>query len=75
MPDTEVITTVLALTIYVCDHHEKVISFMRSTGMIKHMLSKSRPNQLLYLIRELVVDLFFQLSDLIKKRISVLNIP
>ena len=67
MSDAEVITTVLVSAIYFSGHHEKAMSFMGSTGMIKHMLSKSRFNRRLHLIRELVVDLFFQLSALIKK--------
>lgn len=67
MSDAEVITTVLVSAIYFSGHHEKAMSFMGSTGMIKHMLSKSRFNRRLHQIRELVVDLFFQLSALIKE--------
>ena len=67
MSDAEVITTVLVSAIYFSGHHEKAMSFMSSTGMVKHMLSKSRFNRRLHQIRELVVDLFFQLSALIKE--------
>lgn len=67
MSDTEVITTVLVSAIYFSGHHEKAMSFMKSTGMITYMLSKSRFNRRLHLIRDLIVDLFFQLSALIKE--------
>jgi Transposase DDE domain len=67
MSDAEIITTVLVSAIYFSGHHEKAMSFMRSTGMVTHMLSKSRFNRRLHQVRELVVDLFFQLSSLIKE--------
>ncbi len=67
MSDAEVITTVLVSAIYFSGHHEKAMSFMSSTGMIKNMLSKSRFNRRLHQIRDLIVDLFFQLSALIKE--------
>jgi len=67
MSDAEIITTVLVSAIYFSGHHEKAISFMSSTGMVTHMLSKSRFNRRLHQIRELIVDLFFQLSALIKE--------
>lgn len=67
MSDAEVITTVLVSAIYFSGHHEKAMSFMSSTGMITHMLSKSRFNRRLHQIRDLIVDLFFQLSSLIKE--------
>ncbi len=67
MSDAEIITTVLVSAIYFSGHHEKAMSFMKSTGMIPRMLSKSRFNRRLHQIRELIVDLFFQLSALIKK--------
>ncbi len=65
--DAEIITTVLVSAIYFSGHHEKAMSFMKSTGMIPRMLSKSRFNRRLHQIRELIVDLFFQLSALIKE--------
>lgn len=67
MSDAEIITTVLVSAIYFSGHQEKAMSFMRSTGMVTHMLSKSRFNRRLHQIRELIVDLFFQLSSLIKE--------
>ena len=67
MSDAEIITTVLVSAIYFSGHHEKAMSFMSSTGMIKHMLSKSRFNRRLHQIRDLIVDLFFQLSALVKE--------
>jgi hypothetical protein len=67
MSDAELITTVLVSAIYFSGHHEKAMSFMESTGMIPQMLSKSRFNRRLHLVRDLIVDLFFQLSGLIKE--------
>ena len=67
MSDAEIVTTVLVSAIYFSGHHEKAMCFMSSTGMIKHMLSKSRFNRRLHQIRDLIVDLFFQLSSLIKQ--------
>ena len=67
MSDAEIITTVLVSAIYFSGHHEKAMSFMESTGLITHMLSKSRFNRRLHQVRELIVDLFFQLSGLIKE--------
>jgi hypothetical protein len=49
MSDAELITTVLVSAIYFSGHHEKAMSFMESTGMIPHMLSKSRFNRRLVL--------------------------
>ncbi len=66
MSDAEIIKTVLISSIYFSGHHEKAMSFMSSTGMVTHMLSKSRFNRRLHQIRDLIVDLFFQLSALIK---------
>jgi hypothetical protein len=67
MSDAEIITTVLVAGIYFSGHHEKAMSYMKSTGMVTHMLSKSRFNRRFHQIRELVIDLFFQLSTLIKE--------
>ena len=67
MSDAELITTVLVSVIYFSGHHEKAMSFMSSTKMITHMLSKSRFNRRLHQIRDLIIDLFFQLSSLIKE--------
>lgn len=67
MSDAELVTTVLVSAIYFSGHHEKAMSFMSSTGMITNMLSKSRFSRRLHQIRELIVDLFFQLSSLLKE--------
>ena len=67
MSDAEIVTTVLVSAIYFSGHHEKAMCFMKSTGMITHMLSKSRFNRRLHQVRDLIVDLFFQLSALIKE--------
>ena len=59
MSDAEFITTVLVSAIYFSGHHEKAMCFMKSTGMITHMLSKSRFNRRLHQVRYLIVDFFF----------------
>ena len=65
--DSEIITTALISALYFGGNQEKGICFIKSTGLIPKMLSKSRFNRRLHLIRELIVDLFFQLSSMIKK--------
>jgi len=65
--DAEVITTCIISALYFSGNQEKGICFMRSTKLIGNMLSKSRFNRRLHLIRELIVDLFFQLSKMIKE--------
>ncbi|MBN1186940.1 MAG: hypothetical protein JXB49_31980 [Bacteroidales bacterium] len=66
MSDVVINTTVLVSAIYFYGHHEKAMNFMNSTGMVIHLLSKSRFNRRLQQIGDLIVDLFFQLSALIK---------
>ncbi len=65
--DSEIVTTVIISAFYFYGNQQKAICFMKSTGMIPNMLSKSRFNRRLHNIRELIVDLFFQLSELVKK--------
>lgn len=65
--DSEIITTVIVSAIYFSGHHEKAMSYMKTTGMVSFMLGKSRFNRRLHQIRELIVDLFFQLSAVIKR--------
>ena len=67
MSDAKVITTVLVSAIYFYGHHERAMSFMSSTGLVTHMHSKRRFNRLLHQIRDLIVDLFFHLSALVKE--------
>jgi len=64
--DSELVTTVIVSAIYFYGNQEKAICFMKSAGLIPNMLSKSRFNRRLHQIRELIVDLFFQLSELVK---------
>lgn len=65
--DAEVLTTAAISALYFGGNQEKGICFMRSVGLIPNMLSKSRFNRRLHMIRDLVVDLFFQLSKMIKE--------
>jgi hypothetical protein len=64
--DSEIITTALISAFYFGGNQEKGIGFMRSGGHIPSMLSKSRFNRRLHMIRELVVELFFKLASMIK---------
>jgi len=65
--DAEIITTMIVSSIYFGGHQEKAIGFMRSKELIPNMLSKSRFNRRLHMIRDLIIDIFFQLSKLIKE--------
>jgi hypothetical protein len=65
--DAEVITTCIISALYFCGNQENGLCFMRSAKLIGNILSKSRFNRRLHLIRELIVDLFFQLSKVIKE--------
>ena len=65
--DAELITTCIISALYFSGNQGKGICFMRSTKLIPKMLSKSRFNRRLHLIRELIVDLFFQLARMIKQ--------
>jgi hypothetical protein len=65
--DAEVITTTVISALYFSGNQEKAICFMRSVSLIPNMLSKSRFNRRLHMIRDLIVDLFFQLSGMIKE--------
>lgn len=65
--DSEIITTAVISALYFSGNQEKGICFMKSTKLIPGMLSKSRFNRRLHMIRNLIVELFFQLSDMIKK--------
>lgn len=65
--DAEVITTTVISALYFSGNQEKAICFMRSVNLIPNMLSKSRFNRRLHMIRDLMVDLFFQLSGMIKE--------
>lgn len=65
--DSEVITTAIISALYFSGNQEKGICFMRSVKLVPNMLSKSRFNRRLHMIRDLIVDLFFQLSEMIKE--------
>lgn len=65
--DAELITTCIISALYFSGNQEKGICFMKSTRLIPSMLSKSRFNRRLHQARELIVDLFFQLSHMIKR--------
>lgn len=65
--DAEIITTCLISALYFSGNQEKGICFVKSTKLMGNMLSKSRFNRRLHLIRNLIVDLFFQLARMIKE--------
>lgn len=65
--DSEVITTAIISALYFSGNQEKGICFMRSLKLVPNMLSKSRFNRRLHMVRDLIVELFFQLSGMIKE--------
>jgi len=65
--DAEVITTLLIAAQYFGGNIEKSISFVRSTGLMPSMLSKSRFNRRMHAIAEVFSTLFFQVGQIVKE--------
>jgi hypothetical protein len=59
MTDAEVITVILLAAGYFAGNIEKSLCFVRCTGLMPHMLGKSRFNRRMYQIGELLSELFF----------------
>lgn len=64
--DAEIIMTAIISALYFSGNQEKAICFVKSTGLSPSMLSKSRFNRRLHMVADIIADLFFQLSKLIK---------
>lgn len=66
MTDAEVITTAIVSAMFFAGNMEKARSFMKSTGLVKDMLGKSRFNRRLHAVSELIHDIFHQLGMALK---------
>jgi hypothetical protein len=62
MSDTEVLTTALVAAHYFGDNAEHARRFLRETGLMPQMLSRSRLNRRLHAVAELAYSLFHQLG-------------
>jgi hypothetical protein len=67
LTDAEVITTALVAALYFGGNVERSRSFMRETGLMPRMLSKSRLTRRLHLVAGLVNSLFHQLGVVLKE--------
>jgi len=65
--DSEVITVALIAAKYFHGNIDHAINFAKSTRLIPGMLSKSRFNRRIHLIFELIIDLFLNIADIIKR--------
>lgn len=65
--DAEIITVVLIAAQYFAGNIEKSLCFVRSTGLMPCMLSKSRFNRRLHKIGELLSELFFYVGQAVKE--------
>lgn len=66
MSDSEVITVAVIACLYFGGHLEHAMSFMKMTGNIPNMLSKSRFNRRLHKLESVLFEVFFQLGDALK---------
>lgn len=66
MNDSEVITTAYVSALYFGGHMEHSMAFMKMTGMIPDMLSKSRFCRRLHKCKDLVLEMFAQLGRHLK---------
>ena len=65
--DSELITVALIAAKYFHGNIDHAISFVKSTNLLPGMLSKSRFNRRIHSIFELIVDLFLNTADIIKR--------
>jgi hypothetical protein len=65
--DSEIITTSLIAAKYFHGHIDNAISFVKQTGLMPGMLSKSRFNRRIHALYDLVINLFFNIAEIIKK--------
>jgi hypothetical protein len=66
MSDSEVLTTAIVSALYMGGHFDNGRGFMKTRGLIPHMLSKSRFNRRLHHLAPLLFDIFFQMGQHIK---------
>lgn len=60
--DSEVISTAVVSCLYFGGHQDKARQFMKMTGLIPHMLDKSRFTRRLHAVGDLVYSLFMQVG-------------
>ena len=65
--DAEIITVILLAAQYFGGNIEHSLSFVRSTGLMPNMLSKSRFNRRMHQIGELLSELFFHVGQVLKE--------
>lgn len=65
--DAEVVTTVLIAGMKFGGNFEHALSFVRSTGLMPSMLGKSRFNRRLHRVSPLLVEVFLQLAETVKR--------
>ena len=65
--DSEIITVALIAAKYFHGNIDHAINFARSTGLCPNMLGKSRFNRRIHSVFELIIDLFSNIAELIKK--------
>lgn len=65
--DAEVVTTALIAGMKFGGNFEHAMSFVRSTGLMPNMLGKSRFNRRLHQISFLLIEVFLQLSETVKR--------
>ncbi|KAA6307560.1 hypothetical protein EZS27_040769 [termite gut metagenome] len=65
--DSELATTLLIAAGYFGGNIEKAIGFVRNTGLMPTMLSKSRFNRRMHRMGEFLSELFFQVGHALKE--------
>jgi len=65
--DSEIITTALIAAKYFHGHIDNAINFVKGSSLMPRMLSKSRFNRRIHAIYDLIINLFFNLSEVIKR--------
>src|SRR4030066_733024 len=65
--DSEIITTALIAAKFFHGHIDNALSFVKGSGLMPRMLGKSRFNRRIHAIYELIIDLFFNIAEVIKK--------
>ena len=64
--DSEIITTALVSALYFGGHIDNGRGFMKMTGLVPHMLDKSRFNRRLHKLSEIVFSMFWQIGHELK---------
>lgn len=65
--DSEIITTALIAALYFHGNIDHAINFVKTSGLMPNMLSKSRFNRRIHSILELIINTFFCITQVIKE--------